>query len=118
MESKIVTSPATAVNTPVIISDLCRLYTSIYIEFEFSNSSRFRSTDLVFATDGTIKIEGSHDGKYWGLALTSTNDGNVTISVANGDYERVSIDGSIDQIKFTPTGITGATHYRAIVTCI
>jgi len=115
MEPTVYTTPATAVGSPVTLTGLGKLSTGTYLEFEFSNSTRFRSTDLVFPTAGTIKIEGSHDGKYWSLALTSSGDGKVTFNSNVGDYERVSIDGCVEQLTFTPSGLTSATHYRVIV---
>ena len=114
--SKIKASPILPVDQPITLKQLGKLYSNCYISFEFSNSTSFKPSDLVYPTDGRVKVEASENGKYWGLAETQLNGGLIVFNSPIGDYDRVSIGGIVDQLKVTPTvAITGAAYYRVIV---
>lgn len=114
--AKIKASPIAAVTDPILMKSMGKLYASCYISFEFSNSLSFKPADLVYPTDGRLKVEASENGKYWGLAETTLNGGLIRFNSAVGDYDRISIGGIVDQLKISPdTPITGALYYRVIV---
>lgn len=115
MDTSIFTSEGTSITTPIIMENLNRYYSNAYISFEFSLTNRFRKDDLVLPLSGTILLEASENGVYWGKALTSATDGTISLGSASGDFERVSFGGIVDSMRFTPTAIGIALYWRAVV---
>lgn len=118
MDTTIYASEGTAITDPIVMQNLGRLFSNAYVSFEFSMTNRFRKDDLVLPLSGTVLLEASENGVYWGKALTSaggSNAGTISLGSATGDFERVSFGGIVEEMKFTPTAIGVALFWRAIV---
>lgn len=75
---------------------------------EFATDANFQN--IVIPTGGTVTIEASENGKNWGSIPDGTD-----IDVTTEDYTRPVAGGSIQSMRATPTGITGAAYWRMIV---
>lgn len=103
-------SPAKLVSEEIIFSNLRKELLSTYISMEFSSSSNFSTNNIVVPTAGTVTIKVSENGVYWSSVENGTN-----IAVNTDDFTRPPVSGIVAAVKATPTGITGATHWRLLV---
>lgn len=107
---RIVISQPKLVSEVILLTDLPAEEFNTFISIEFSSSSSFLKDNIVIPTAGTVTHLVSENEVYW----SSVQDG-TDIAVNSQDFTRVNPSGIITTIKSTPTGITGATHWRLIV---
>lgn len=89
--------------SPKMRNDFERAYVSVL----FYTDSEF--TTQVIPTGGSMLFTASETGFVYGTIP------NGVIDVSSETYTRPNFSGSVERVKATATGITGASHYVATI---
>ena len=100
-------SPSALVSATVTCAEMPRAHERAYCYLEFTNDD---FQNLVVPSAGTVTLNASENGSYWGSMVDGT-----AVDVTTEDYSRPTIAGSVKDVRAVPTGITGATHWRLVV---
>lgn len=80
-----------------------------YVSIRFYSDSGFRNIVDKATMTGTVTVEMSEIGDEFG----TVSDGTITLGTTQ--YNRPNSSGSISQVRATFNTVTGATHFRMLV---
>ena len=90
----------------IISANMSPAYERGYISVLFY-SDEFET--VVIPSAGTITFEGSETGDKYGTFTNGTVDATLEL------YDRTNFSGSVQNVRATTSGITGALNYRALI---